>query len=148
MASRPFSAIIVYLPDSGQRINAESGDQTDGNTGLDKSATGDFPPSSFMSTKAIESNGKTCNRIVQKADNPTPIALEPCHRNRAAVLSLILRLPTGGSGQVPIGQTGIAIASALVSLGPGAQKMSKSNGNNRKGTSHISSNDNNSPVFL
>lgn len=28
-------------------------------------------------------------------DSPSPIALEPCNGNRAAVLSLLVRLPTG-----------------------------------------------------
>lgn len=55
--------------------------------------------------------------IPPKHNNPTPIALEPCNTGKAAVLSLIVRLPTGGTGQVPPGQTGLAIASALVSLG-------------------------------
>ncbi|RWS30423.1 attractin-like protein [Leptotrombidium deliense] len=57
--------------------------------------------------------------------NPTPIALEPCNSGKAAVLSLILRLPTGGLGCTPPGQTGLAIASALVSLGIMDQKFSK-----------------------
>lgn len=52
-----------------------------------------------------------------KNNNPTPVALEPCSTGKAAVLSLIVRLPTGGTGNVPAGQTGLAIASALVSLG-------------------------------
>lgn len=69
-------------------------------------------------------------------ENPTPIALEPCFNNKAAVLSLIIRLPTGGTGVIPIGQTGIAIGSALVSLGPVEQaKMHdnvKSSNSNKK----------------
>lgn len=31
----------------------------------------------------------------KKRDAPSPIALEPCYGNRAAVLSLLVRLPTG-----------------------------------------------------
>lgn len=31
----------------------------------------------------------------RKKDAPSPIALEPCSGNRAAVLSLLVRLPTG-----------------------------------------------------
>ncbi|RWS07892.1 attractin-like protein, partial [Dinothrombium tinctorium] len=58
-------------------------------------------------------------------NNPTPIALEPCSSGKAAVLSLILRLPTGGYGCAPPGQTGLAIASALVSLGIMDQKVNK-----------------------
>ncbi|KAM3959859.1 LOW QUALITY PROTEIN: attractin-like protein dsd [Aphomia sociella] len=47
---------------------------------------------------------------------PAPVALEPCRGGRAAVLSLLVRLPTGGSGRAPpLG--GLAVASALVTLG-------------------------------
>ena len=65
---------------------------------------------------------------------PSPIALEPCNGNRAAVLSLIVRMPTGGHSYAPPGIPGIlldkkvignltsifigiAIASSLVTLG-------------------------------
>ena len=51
-------------------------------------------------------------------DAPSPIALEPCYGNRAAVLSLLVRLPTGGEPYTPEGQSaGLAVASALVTLG-------------------------------
>ncbi|XP_067009750.1 attractin-like protein 1 isoform X3 [Anabrus simplex] len=54
----------------------------------------------------------------KKKDSPSPIALEPCCGNRAAVLSLLVRLPTGGEVYTPPGQSaGLAIASALVTLG-------------------------------
>ncbi|XP_046973176.1 attractin [Vanessa cardui] len=47
---------------------------------------------------------------------PAPVALEPCRSGRAAVLSLLVRLPTGGTGRAPpLG--GLALASALVTLG-------------------------------
>ncbi|XP_013142133.1 PREDICTED: attractin isoform X2 [Papilio polytes] len=47
---------------------------------------------------------------------PAPVALEPCRGGRAAVLSLVVRLPTGGTGRAPpLG--GLAVASALVTLG-------------------------------
>ncbi|XP_050553889.1 attractin-like protein 1 isoform X2 [Spodoptera frugiperda] len=47
---------------------------------------------------------------------PAPVALEPCRGGRAAVLSLLVRLPTGGTGRAPpLG--GLAVASALVTLG-------------------------------
>ncbi|KAI5641025.1 endonuclease-reverse transcriptase domain-containing protein [Phthorimaea operculella] len=47
---------------------------------------------------------------------PAPVALEPCRGGRAAVLSLLVRLPTGGTGRAPpLG--GLAAASALVTLG-------------------------------
>ncbi|XP_063699166.1 attractin-like protein 1 isoform X2 [Culicoides brevitarsis] len=54
----------------------------------------------------------------RKKDSPSPIALEPCEGNKAAVLSLLVRLPTGGKSHSPLGQAaGIAVASALVTLG-------------------------------
>lgn len=54
----------------------------------------------------------------KKRDAPSPIALEPCYGNRAAVLSLLVRLPTGGEAYTARGQSaGLAIASALVTLG-------------------------------
>ena len=53
----------------------------------------------------------------KKKYRPSPIALEPCEGNRAAVLSLIVRLPTGGKPYAPPGYTGIAVASSLVTLG-------------------------------
>ncbi|CAN8014844.1 unnamed protein product, partial [Ixodes persulcatus] len=52
-----------------------------------------------------------------KQGHPTPVALEPCASGKAAVLSLIVRLPTGGQEHTATGQSGLAIASALVSLG-------------------------------
>ena len=51
-------------------------------------------------------------------NSPSPIALEPCSGNRAAVLSLLVRLPTGEGVYTPAGQSaGLAVASALVTLG-------------------------------
>jgi len=65
----------------------------------------------------------------KKRAKPSPIALEPCQGNRAAVLSLIVRLPTGGKPYAPNGCTGMAVASALVTLGnprkPSAENQSK-----------------------
>ncbi|CAB0010888.1 unnamed protein product [Nesidiocoris tenuis] len=55
---------------------------------------------------------------LKKKECPSPIALEPCDGNRAAVLSLLVRMPTGGGQYTPQGQSaGLAIASALVTLG-------------------------------
>lgn len=54
----------------------------------------------------------------KKRDSPSPIALEPCNGSKAAVLSLLVRLPTGGGRYTPSGQpAGLAVASALVTLG-------------------------------
>jgi hypothetical protein len=53
----------------------------------------------------------------KKKLRPSPIALEPCAGNRAAVLTLLVRMPTGGSSYAPPGIPGIALASSLVTLG-------------------------------
>ncbi|CAG01262.1 unnamed protein product, partial [Tetraodon nigroviridis] len=47
---------------------------------------------------------------------PKPIALEPCFGNKAAVLSIFVRLPRGAGGIPPPGQSGLAVASALVDV--------------------------------
>ncbi|XP_041426077.1 attractin-like protein 1 [Xenopus laevis] len=47
---------------------------------------------------------------------PKPIAIEPCSGNKAAVLTVFLCLPRGLSGFPPPGQSGIAIASALIDI--------------------------------
>ncbi|XP_063985474.1 attractin-like protein 1 isoform X1 [Diachasmimorpha longicaudata] len=67
----------------------------------------------------IERNDAETNNVrKKKKDAPSPIALEPCSGNRAAVLSLLVRLPTGGEPYTPAGQSaGLAVASALVTLG-------------------------------
>jgi attractin len=43
-------------------------------------------------TPSLESSNLTKKR---KKDSPSPIALEPCIGNKAAVLSLLVRMPTG-----------------------------------------------------
>ncbi|XP_022664548.1 attractin-like isoform X3 [Varroa destructor] len=56
-------------------------------------------------------------QLHQPGGRPTPVALEPCSAGKAAVISLIVRLPRqDNTSAVPSGQSGIAIASALVSL--------------------------------
>ncbi|XP_036406915.1 attractin-like isoform X3 [Megalops cyprinoides] len=47
---------------------------------------------------------------------PRPIALEPCFGNKATVLSIFVRLPRGSGGVPPPGQSGLAVASALVDV--------------------------------
>ncbi|XP_073210368.1 attractin-like protein 1 isoform X4 [Lepidochelys kempii] len=47
---------------------------------------------------------------------PKPIAIEPCSGNKAAVLTVFLCLPRGSSGVPPPGQSGLAIASALIDI--------------------------------
>ncbi|XP_046885984.1 attractin-like protein 1 [Hypomesus transpacificus] len=45
---------------------------------------------------------------------PKPIAVEPCWGSKAGVLTVLLCLPRVPSGIPPPGQSGLAIASALV----------------------------------
>ncbi|KAJ8284601.1 hypothetical protein COCON_G00034510 [Conger conger] len=45
---------------------------------------------------------------------PKPIAMEPCSGGKAAVLTVLMCLPRGSSTVPPPGQSGIAIASALI----------------------------------
>ncbi|XP_039958409.1 attractin-like protein 1 [Bactrocera tryoni] len=88
MASRPFSQVVVEIEN---RDNIDLTHTMEGITHLTKK---------------------------RKKDCPSPIALEPCSGNRAAVLSLLVRLPTGGLQHAPAGQSaGLAVASALVTLG-------------------------------
>lgn len=47
----------------------------------------------FTELSPIENITSVAKR--RKKDAPSPIALEPCSGNRAAVLSLLVRLPTG-----------------------------------------------------
>ncbi len=52
------------------------------------------------------------------SDKPAPISLEPhAGSHKSAVLSLVIQLPCGDDDYTPYGQTGLAIGSALVSLG-------------------------------
>lgn len=100
MASRPFSQVLVEI---------EPHDNT-----LYQTTTGTDQQNIIQSTR----NNSNLNTKRNKKDSPSPIALEPCAGNRAAVLSLLVRLPTGGELYTPIGQSaGLAVASALVTLG-------------------------------
>ncbi|XP_073442856.1 attractin [Dendrobates tinctorius] len=66
---------------------------------------------------------------------PKPIALEPCCGNKAAVLSIFVRLPRGLGGIPPPGQSGLAVASALVDISqqmPLAYKEKSGAARNRK----------------
>ncbi|KAJ7984644.1 hypothetical protein DPEC_G00356900 [Dallia pectoralis] len=57
---------------------------------------------------------QTCWASRRREGPPKPIAMEPCSVGKAAVLTVLLCLPSGPSGLPPPGQSGIAIASALV----------------------------------
>ena len=48
---------------------------------------------------------------------PSPVALEPLAGGKSAILSLVMRLPTGDEDWTPPGQSGVCMASTLVCLG-------------------------------
>ncbi|KAM9817295.1 attractin-like protein 1 [Neosynchiropus ocellatus] len=47
---------------------------------------------------------------------PKPVATEPCSGGKAAVLTVLIHLPSGPSGLPPPGQSGIIVASALIDI--------------------------------
>ena len=47
----------------------------------------------------------------------SPVALEPLFGHKAAILSVVIQLPRGDEDYTPADQCGIAIGSALVTLG-------------------------------
>lgn len=63
-------------------------------------------------------------KVRKVREAPSPIALEPCFGNKAAVLSLLVLLPTSDAMFPMKGRyAGLAVASALVTLG-NPRKMS------------------------
>lgn len=64
---------------------------------------------------------KETNPVLRKrkrtSNKPGQIALEPLHSQKAAVLSLFVQLPCGDEEWSPPGSSGLAIGSALVTLG-------------------------------
>jgi len=83
-----------------------------------------------------ELEAKANEPFISSKNNPTPIALEPTATGKAAVLSVIVRLPTAGTGSIPLGTTGLAIASALVSLDPRLVRESRVETNNSSSCKH------------
>lgn len=55
--------------------------------------------------------------FVLKECKATPVTVEPLFGQKAAVLSVIVRLPRGDEDYTPLDQSGLAIGSALVTLG-------------------------------
>ena len=55
--------------------------------------------------------------LLQNTSKPTQMALEPLHNQKAAVVSLFIQLPTGDDDFTPAGNSGLAIGSALISIG-------------------------------
>jgi len=169
LASRPFAGILLEIPNTINNKNQPTSPTTVvANVSNDdlsnNSHNNSQPPTNKQQSKlkAFTSaqrshiknflNSSSTNvtgdcKISTSLDNPfgsnpTPIALEPCSGNKAAVLSLIVRLPTANTGLSP-GQTGISIASALVQLGSVEQKMH----DNLK-SSNSSTKKTNNPAFV
>eukprot|EP00106_Octopus_bimaculoides_P002004 XP_014769446.1 PREDICTED: attractin-like protein 1 [Octopus bimaculoides] len=86
-----------------------------------------------------EKKEKQDYRKKKKVSNkPSPIALEPLNGQKAAVLSLLVQLPCGDEDYTPSNQSGLAIASALVSLGnPRKQSCEPNKSDKNKHRRHI-----------
>lgn len=111
MASRPFGSVLVELENHKNSSSHQSNSAT----------TCHITGNEDQEATSVVRKRKTRYR-------PSPIALEPCEGNKAAVLSLIVKLPTGGKPYAPPGYTGIAVASSLVTLG-NQRKPSTDNSN-------------------
>ncbi|XP_021361114.1 attractin-like isoform X3 [Mizuhopecten yessoensis] len=83
-----------------------------------------------FSTVTLEIERKIDNYVAEKKDlnldlrkrkkinnKPSQVAIEPLITQKAAVLTLLVQLPTGHEDWTPSGSSGVAIASALVTLG-------------------------------
>ncbi|PKU48495.1 hypothetical protein llap_1236 [Limosa lapponica baueri] len=111
MASRPFASINVALETDEEPPDLIGGSIKD----VQEDQGG------FDTITGVLSKPKTplrSPRVSTVADEtvPKPIALEPCFGNKAAVLSVFVRLPRGLGGIPPPGQSGLAVASALVDI--------------------------------
>ncbi|CAE1243762.1 unnamed protein product [Acanthosepion pharaonis] len=87
----------------------------------------------------IKNEVRSTSVMIRVVNNkPSPIALEPLNGQKAAVLSLLVQLPCGDEDYTPSNQSGLAIASALVSLGnPRKQSCEPSKGDKNKLRKHI-----------
>ncbi|GAB1604315.1 attractin-like protein 1 isoform X2 [Argonauta hians] len=102
MASRPFAVVSI---DIERRL--------DGGVTAEKKEKQDYRKKKKVSNK------------------PSPIALEPLNGQKAAVLSLLVQLPCGDEDYTPSNQSGLAIASALVSLGNPRKQSGEPNKSDR-----------------
>uniref|UniRef100_A0A8C4HZ31 Attractin like 1 n=1 Tax=Dicentrarchus labrax TaxID=13489 RepID=A0A8C4HZ31_DICLA len=64
---------------------------------------------------ALDARGKQTEPL-QPMGAPKPVAMEPCSGGKAAVLTVLVRLPSGPSGLPPPGQSGLIVASALIDI--------------------------------
>uniref|UniRef100_A0A673AV50 Attractin-like 1b n=1 Tax=Sphaeramia orbicularis TaxID=375764 RepID=A0A673AV50_9TELE len=63
---------------------------------------------------ALDARGEQTELLQPGA--PKPVAMEPCSGGKAAVLTVLMRLPSGPSGLPPPGQSGLIVASALIDI--------------------------------
>ncbi|KAM9772814.1 attractin-like protein 1 [Syngnathus typhle] len=61
--------------------------------------------------------GEQTEMLPPMADGaPKPVAMEPCSGGKAAVLTVLMRLPSGPTRLPPPGQSGLIVASALIDV--------------------------------
>ncbi|BFY98775.1 hypothetical protein BsWGS_01815 [Bradybaena similaris] len=89
MASRPFSTIAVEIDRKFDSAVADKRDHLD----------------------------SVLRRRKKSSNKPSAIAIEPLSDHKAAILTLLIQLPTGDLEYAPSGQSGLAVGSALVSIG-------------------------------
>lgn len=66
---------------------------------------------------ALDARGEQTELLQPVLDGvPKPVAVEPCSGGKAAVLTVLMRLPSGPTGLPPPGQSGIIVASALIDV--------------------------------
>ncbi|XP_019738990.1 attractin-like protein 1 [Hippocampus comes] len=66
----------------------------------------------------LDARGREQTEMLQPmADGaPKPVAMEPCSGGKAAVLTVLMRLPSGPANSPPPGQSGLIVASALIDI--------------------------------
>lgn len=66
---------------------------------------------------ALDARGDETELLQPVVDGaPKPVAMEPCSGGKAAVLTVLMRLPSGPSDLPPPGQSGLIVASALIDI--------------------------------
>nr|XP_006825957.1 PREDICTED: attractin-like [Saccoglossus kowalevskii] len=83
-------------------------------------------------------NTPASNLPIKPLTSATAISIEPCHGGRAAVLSLLMRLPASEGGYAPAGYNGLIVGSAIVQVNPkkGSEGKDKNTSRQRKGHPH------------
>ncbi|XP_070211800.1 attractin-like protein 1 isoform X1 [Littorina saxatilis] len=103
MASRPFASVCMEVE--------KKPDPTAGSGAPEKKELKDHVDTALRRRKKL-------------ANKPSAIAIEPTVNNKAAILTLLIQLPFGDSDYAPSGQSGMAVGSALVSIGTSTRKQS------------------------